>query len=97
MSRSKLATGIIVGAAVGGLISLCDRDTRNQFVGGMKKAGSGTSYYMKNPSEAVHNLRDRYENIAGNLSQGAESALQIMNQVQDTLEKVSSLDDDQQQ
>ncbi|QTM98326.1 hypothetical protein ERJ70_02735 [Sediminibacillus dalangtanensis] len=94
MSDSKLVKGMIIGAAVGGLISLCDRSTRTQFVGNLKKTGNSAGYFLRNPSVAVHNVRECYENVAGTLASGAESALEIMNQVQSTLENVSQLDDD---
>ncbi|WP_053217209.1 hypothetical protein [Virgibacillus senegalensis] len=94
MSDSKLTKGIIIGAAVGGLLSLYDRPTRTQLVRNLKKTGSSAGYYLRNPSDAVRNIRECYEKAAGALSSGAESALEIMDQVQSTLENVSKLDDD---
>ena len=49
MSGNKLGKYILFGALVGGLISLCDRTTREQVMNKSKSFITDVRYYSKNP------------------------------------------------
>ncbi|WP_077624325.1 hypothetical protein [Sediminibacillus massiliensis] len=93
MSESKLLKGIIIGATVGGLISLADKSTRVEVSRNLKKAGDRTNYYLKNPSDVIQGVRSCYEQLASNLFTGADSVVEMLSDIQQTIEKVSSTDE----
>ncbi|WP_226035372.1 YtxH domain-containing protein [Aquibacillus saliphilus] len=89
MSNRKLIRGIIIGAAVGGLVTMFDRNTRNDVLDQLKTSSRTANNYVKNPSEAFYNLRNSYETISTDLTRGINSVLTILTQVQETLDSIS--------
>lgn len=90
MGKRKLLIGVIVGAVVGGLITLFDRGARTYTKSKLRTVKSNSSYVLKNPSEAVHQLQSAFDTFSGKFTNGAESAINILDQVQNTLGKVEN-------
>lgn len=90
MGKRKLILGITIGAVVGGATALFDRDTRNFAKEKLASAKSGSSYYMNHPSEAIHNLRNSVEQINQTISNGTSNAINALEQVETTLDKVTN-------
>ncbi|HSI68006.1 MAG TPA: YtxH domain-containing protein, partial [Planococcus sp. (in: firmicutes)] len=75
MSQNKLFTGLLVGAAVGIVVSLFDRNTRNDVMQKSKKVGSNVQYYASNKDELVtlfQEQSERMQNLYSRLSEDAE-------------------------
>ncbi|WP_067728698.1 YtxH domain-containing protein [Oceanobacillus damuensis] len=90
MGKRKLLLGITVGAAVGGVTALFDRDTREYAKEKLVSARTSSSYFMNHPSEAIHNLRDTFDQLNQTFANGAENAINALEQVETTLDKVTN-------
>ncbi|PAV28101.1 hypothetical protein CIL05_18510 [Virgibacillus profundi] len=90
MGKRRLFLGVAIGAAAGGLVTLFDKDTRDYTKEKLNAAKSGSTYFIQNPSEAIHNMRNAFDKFNQNFSSGAESAINALEQVEDTLEKVTN-------
>ena len=81
MGNSKFGKFIILGAILGGAISLCDKSTRRQLKGNTNKMASQVKYYSKNPDvlkEKLQQQKDKYMSIYEQIS---GDATYIKNQV----------------
>ncbi|WP_164670036.1 YtxH domain-containing protein [Virgibacillus doumboii] len=87
MGKRNLFFGVILGAVAGGLISLFSSDARYYTKGKMKNVRKQSNYYVQHPSEAVRNVRDAFNKFNRDFSSGAESAINALEQVEDTLDK----------
>ncbi|MBR7795231.1 MAG: YtxH domain-containing protein [Bacillota bacterium] len=90
MGKRKLFLGVMIGATVGGLVTLFDKDTRSYSKEKLSTAKSGTSYLMKHPSEAVHSIRTAFDTFNRNFTTGAEKTIDALEQVEATLDKVAN-------
>ncbi|MCT2534438.1 YtxH domain-containing protein [Aquibacillus koreensis] len=92
MGSSKFLKGMMIGAAIGGLATLLDPDTRKAVGNRISNTGATVNYYRKHPSEGFHQLRDYYEQASTFLMQNVNSGIEVVNQIQsvmDTLDKES--------
>ncbi|MDE0583991.1 YtxH domain-containing protein [Planococcus sp. A6] len=74
MSENKLMTGIVVGAAVGALVSLLDRNTREDVMNKSRKASENAKYYANNKDElksAFKEQAERAQNLYSRISEDA--------------------------
>ncbi|MBY7142727.1 YtxH domain-containing protein [Virgibacillus sp. NKC19-3] len=92
MSKRKLFLGVVTGAVVGGLVTMFDRETRYYAKNKLTTVTSGTTYMVKNPSETVHNIRVALAKFNDSLSSGSSNLMNALEQVEDTLDKVSTKD-----
>jgi uncharacterized membrane-anchored protein YhcB (DUF1043 family) len=88
MGKRALCTGIIVGAVVGGLVSLTNKEARDYAKVKLSLMKAEGKYCLNNPSQAVRNLRQSFEQFNDNFSSGADSAVNALEQVENTLDKV---------
>ena len=89
VGRNKLFRGIIIGAVVGGIVALFDKDARGYAKSKAADTSTTTKYYLKNPSEAIHNVRMTVDRLNRDLTKGVESTVNALEQVEDTLEKLT--------
>ncbi|GAB3042648.1 YtxH domain-containing protein [Virgibacillus ainsalahensis] len=89
MSKRKLVTGILTGAAIGGLVTLFDKETRKYTVNKLNTVKSGSSYWIQNPSEAVHKLRMTLDKVSENFPDGAANVINALETAEKQLEKVA--------
>ncbi|MDN4608376.1 YtxH domain-containing protein [Sporosarcina highlanderae] len=83
MGNSKFGRFILVGAVLGGIISLCDRSTRRHVKGKTGNMVYQAKYYSKNPDvlkEKLQQQKDKYMSIYEQLS---GDAAYIKTQVQE--------------
>ena len=92
MGKRILCTGIIIGAVIGGLTALIDRDARGYVKEKSSVLRLKTSYYVRNPSVAVHNMRSSVDQLNKSLTSGAEGTINALEQLEKTLEKISTKD-----
>lgn len=88
MGRRVLCTGIIVGAVVGGLVALTNKEARDYAKVKLTLMRAETRYCMNNPTESVRNLRQSFEQFSQRFSSGAGSAVNALEQMEHTLDKI---------
>lgn len=90
MKNNKMVIGVLVGALVGGLITLFDRDTRSATKVQCKNAKNKTYYYLKHPSEAVKNARVACNDFNNTFNKSADSAINALEQVETTIDQLTN-------
>jgi gas vesicle protein len=90
MGKRKLLVSITIGAAVGGVTALFDRETRDYAKERLSAARNTSSYFMNNPSEAIHSLKNTFDQLNQTLSSGTANAINALEQVETTLDKVTN-------
>lgn len=89
MGKRKLCTSMLVGAVIGGLIALRHPEVRRYTKRKLSDAKAKTGDLIKNPSEAVYHTRVAFDQFSHQFTSGAESAINALEQIEETLEKVS--------
>jgi len=69
MAGSKFSTGIILGAVVGGALSLLDSETRRQTFNSARKSKELISYYTSHPRELADQTKSKVERIKNTVDQ----------------------------
>jgi gas vesicle protein len=91
MGQSKLWNGILLGAVIGGVVALVDKDTRALVVEKTRSSGEKCQGYVKHPSEAIHSLRVSYESFSSQLNKGVEDLLELLQKAESMLNKVGEI------
>ncbi|MBM7587985.1 gas vesicle protein [Bacillus pakistanensis] len=86
MGKNKFFTGVLIGAAVGGLVSLLDRQTREEVVEMTKSCGTELSRYAKHPQLVVESSKEIYEKIRTTAGQIEEDVKFINDKIEDIRE-----------
>ena len=108
MSGNKLGKFIFFGALAGGLISLCDRTTREQVKSKSRKFVSDVRYYSRNPDlvklmiqKKTEKYQSIYEQVAndasyfkGKIDELKELSPQVKELVVDTKDAFTEAKDD---
>lgn len=90
MGKRKLLIGVIAGAVTGGIVTLLDKETRDYAKSKLTNVKSNSSIAFRNPSEAVHQLQATFDAFSEKFTNGAESAINILDQIQNTLGTVEN-------
>jgi gas vesicle protein len=69
--------GLLVGAAVGVIVSLFDRNTRNDVMNKSKKASSNAKYYAQHRDELVSSAKQQAEKVQNLYSRISEDAAYV--------------------
>lgn len=88
MGKRKLITGIIVGASVGGLVTLFNKDAREYAKEGLSELKVKTSDYVDNPSLAIHKVKDTVQTISTLVDDNTDGAINAIEQVEKTVNKL---------
>lgn len=91
MNTTNLYTGAILGAVAGGALALLDKTTRQKLGNRLKGASGAFQRYKDQPSEAVRDFRESYEKIADDVSKKTEDALNLLTNIQETVEMIDNL------
>ncbi|MFD1039958.1 YtxH domain-containing protein [Virgibacillus byunsanensis] len=89
MGKRNLLLGVFLGAIIGGLTALFNRETRYYTKNKMSLARNRTNYYVKHPSETIHSVRVAFDRFNESFTSGAENAINALEQVENTLDKIS--------
>lgn len=92
MGKRKLFTGMIVGAILGGLTAITNKEARDYATEKLSAARSKTSYFIKNPSDALNNTRATFEQINESFAKGAENTINALDQIEQTVDKLVDKD-----
>ncbi|WP_112179922.1 MULTISPECIES: hypothetical protein [Paraliobacillus] len=90
MAKGLMYKGMLLGAIVGGSITLLDRTTRKEVITGLKKTKNKTFYYLNHPSVYMGNLRMQCESATNTLLDGMNTTIKLINKVQETLEETEN-------
>lgn len=88
MGKRKLFTGIFVGAFLGGVAAMFDKETRDYTKEKVSEVKATTSYYVKNPSEAVSNMKSFVSELNNTVQEESTNAINLLDQVESTFSKV---------
>jgi gas vesicle protein len=77
MSQNKLLQGLLVGAALGVIVSLFDRNTRNDVMNKSKNLSSNAKYYAQNREELVSTAKQQAEKVQNLYSRISEDATYV--------------------
>lgn len=94
MSQNKLMTGLLVGAAVGIIVSLLDKNTRNDVVQTSKKATNNAKYYASNRDELVQAFQqqaERAQNLYSRISEDASYVGSKVNELKEMSPQVKEM------
>lgn len=94
MSQNKLMTGLLVGAAVGVIISLFDRNTRNDVMQKSKKVSENAKYYASNKDElksAVQQQANKFQNLYERVSEDASYVGEKVNELKELTPQVKEM------
>ncbi|WP_033542334.1 YtxH domain-containing protein [Planococcus sp. CAU13] len=94
MSQNKLMTGLLVGAAVGVIISLFDRNTRNDVMQKSKRVSENAKYYASNKDElksAVQQQATRFQNLYERVSEDASYVGEKVNELKELTPQVKEM------
>ncbi|MDC3418170.1 hypothetical protein [Aquibacillus salsiterrae] len=86
MKNKKVVKSMLIGAVVGGIVAMIDRQTRTELIDNVKASYSGTKYYIEHPSTAVRRFRQGYDDFANYLSVGVNSTIKMLTQIEETLD-----------
>ena len=92
MSKDKLLKGMVVGAIVGGLLTLTDKDTRKYVKESMQNCSKQATFYMQHPTEAFHQLNVQYNYYSKQVSSSLTTVLGILNQLQNATKQWTEKD-----
>lgn len=90
MGKETLIKGVFAGAIIGGIVTLTDRDTRSYVVKQVRLCGNKATYYAKHPADAIHQLNQNYSNCSKQISKGLSTAIDTLNQLQNTTSKIEN-------
>ncbi|AOV06831.1 hypothetical protein [Sporosarcina ureilytica] len=94
MGKSKFGTYIVLGALLGGAVSLLDRSTRKQLVGKSKKMFSTVRYYSQNPDALqtkIQEKMDKYDTMYEKFSEDASYIKEKVDEIKQLTPQVKEL------
>ncbi|MFP7735683.1 YtxH domain-containing protein [Priestia aryabhattai] len=80
--RNKLVEGIVIGAIIGGAISLFDKETRNSVIQGSKKLKDKTTTLIQHPELVTDTVKEKYETIRTTIEQVSEDVSFVAGKVE---------------
>lgn len=94
MSQNKLMTGLLVGAAIGIIVSLFDRNTRNDVMQKSKRVSDQTKYYASHKDElksAVQQQATKFQNLYERVSEDASYVGGKVNELKELTPQVKEM------
>ena len=91
MSKSKLFKSILVGAAVGAVVSMFDRKTREHTIETTKKFKNTVVYYAKNFDEVQHLIEQKVEATKEVYDKASDNIITIVGRLGEVKELPSNI------
>ena len=88
MGKKTLLSSIVIGAVVGGAVSLFNKETRQYVSELTERSADQASYYVKNPNEAIGTLKGTIRDVTETIDSNMDGAINTLDQVGSTLGKV---------
>lgn len=89
MGKNKLCIGVVVGALIGGLVTLTDQSTRAYTKRKMQDVTSKTKEAIQHPSDVIQTAKTRFNQYNDTIQNGADNAINALEQVESTLDRLS--------
>ena len=86
MGKNLFLRGLLFGAAVGGALSLLDKQTREAMKVNVKKAYNQVSYVVQHPREITENVKETAGKIKNTIEQVSEDISYITGKVDELRE-----------
>lgn len=80
--RNKLVDGIVIGAIIGGAVSLFDKETRSSVIQGSKKLKDKTTTLIQHPELVTDTVKEKYETIRTTIEQVSEDVSFVAGKVE---------------
>ncbi|MDM8147010.1 YtxH domain-containing protein [Priestia megaterium] len=80
--RNKLVEGIVIGAIIGGVVSLFDKETRSSVIQGSKKLKDKTTTLIQHPELVTDTVKEKYETIRTTIEQVSEDVSFVAGKVE---------------
>ncbi|MGG2090382.1 YtxH domain-containing protein [Priestia aryabhattai] len=80
--RNKLVEGIVIGAIIGGAVSLFDKETRSSVIQGSKKLKDKTKTLIQQPELVTDTVKEKYETIRTTIEQVSEDVSFVAGKVE---------------
>ncbi|AQU72187.1 MULTISPECIES: hypothetical protein [Priestia] len=80
--RNKLVEGIVIGAIIGGAVSLFDKETRSSVIQGSKKLKDKTTTLIQHPELVTDIVKEKYETIRTTIEQVSEDVSFVAGKVE---------------
>lgn len=80
--RNKLVEGIVIGAIIGGAVSLFDKETRSSVIQGSKKLKDKTTTLIQHPELVTDTVKQKYETIRTTIEQVSEDVSFVAGKVE---------------
>ncbi|MCM3020894.1 gas vesicle protein [Priestia megaterium] len=80
--RNKLVEGIVIGAIIGGAVSLFDKETRSSVIQGSKKLKDKTTTIIQHPELVTDTVKEKYETIRTTIEQVSEDVSFVAGKVE---------------
>ena len=80
--RNKLVEGIVIGAIIGGAVSLFDKETRSSVIHGSKKLKDKTTTLIQHPELVTDTVKEKYETIRTTIEQVSEDVSFVAGKVE---------------
>jgi gas vesicle protein len=80
--RNKLVEGIVIGAIIGGAVSLFDKETRSSVIQGSKKLKDKTITLIQHPERVTDTVKEKYETIRTTIEQVSEDVSFVAGKVE---------------
>lgn len=87
MGKKKFYTGVIVGALLGGFITLFDEDAKQYVKKSIKKSGETLRSYTKNPTEAIERAKRCASTVQKTVDDNVSGALHTLETIESSLNK----------
>lgn len=88
MSKRKLWTRILIGAAAGGLTALTDKEVRGYVKERIGSARMYGSALFHNPVDTISTARSALKRFSDNVDHQAENLLNALGQVEETVSNI---------
>jgi|SRR5699024_3087263 len=89
MGKRNLFMGMLLGALIGGLATLFNKETRAYTKGKVASCRANARYMIQHPSETVRNTRVAFDQLNERFTTNADNVINALEQAENTLEKVS--------
>ncbi|HIV75602.1 MAG TPA: YtxH domain-containing protein [Candidatus Pseudogracilibacillus intestinigallinarum] len=87
MGKRKLLTGIIAGAAIGGVVSLFNKETRAYAKDGLVQLKDNVTDCIANPSEVIDQMKDTVQSVSSFVENNVDGAVNTLEQVESTVNR----------
>ncbi len=82
-----LVKGIVVGAVIGGSLTLLDRETRERIVIKAKRANHKLTYFRQHPSDFVAEINHQYQAVSTKVLRGFDTTSHLMSEIQNVIDQ----------